>query len=168
MTSAGGDVLAVGGVPEIVSHAPPNPPAPGISATRGKKSGDKKSRARDNLIDFAEQKQKKLSAIKSSNKRIVATRGNNSRGRKRKSPEESLRIETLKPSKNTWLFRIRWTEADGSRPHFDISRVTDQMFQMIKSDRRNYAAFKNQLIEEFKQGAFRTRHQPGAGTRGVL
>lgn len=136
----------------------PSSPAierPRISATRGKNEAQ--------IFDFEEIKRKKLSASESSNKPIVATRG-----RKRKSAADSIRVETLKPSKNTWLFRLRWTEETGDRPHYDVSRVSDQVFQMIKSDRRNYVEFKKQLIEEFKQGAFRSRHETRTSPDSLL
>lgn len=146
-------------VREKAAPAPvPSSPAierPRIPATRGKNSAK--------LYDFEAGKQKIVSASESSNKPIVATCG-----RKRKSPEQSLRVEPLKTSKNRWMFRLRWTELDGSRPHFDVSRVSDQVYNIIRSDKRGYVAFKKQLIEEFRQGAFRDRYQSGTSARGIL
>lgn len=105
-----------------------------------------------NVLDFASGKAKTVKPAKSRNKSIVATGG-----RKRKTPEQSLRVEPLKSSKNRWLFRIRWTELDGSRPYFDVSRVSDQVYKLIRKDKRQYNEFKKQLISEFKTTVWRSR-----------
>lgn len=71
------------------------------------------------------------------------------RGRKRKSVEDSFRVDHVKPSKGTWAFRIRWTEENGERPAAYVSRVSDDLFAAITSSRKTYGNFKKQLIASY-------------------
>lgn len=77
------------------------------------------------------------------------------RGRKKKEGEATLRVEHVKPSKGTWAFRIRWTDADGNRPVVYVSRVNDQLFKSITGSKTTYAAFKKQLISSYLSRAVR-------------
>lgn len=91
-----------------------------------------------------------------------------SRGRKRKSVEETYRVDYVKASKNTWAFRIRWMEDGGREPVIYVSRVNDKLFKMITKGRANYAAFKRQLIASHKSGAVRQSVRVDAGSNRAL
>src|SRR5262249_18455293 len=82
------------------------------------------------------------------------------RGRKKKDVANTYRVEYVKPSRNTWCFCVRWTEADGRRPVVYASRVTDKLFKNITRSNATYAAFKKSLVASYLARAVR----PGDGT----
>ena len=61
---------------------------------------------------------------------------------------DNPKIDAVKASKNTWAFRVRWIEPDGSRPVVYLYRVSDPVYRMIRKG--NYAAFKKQLISGYQ------------------
>jgi hypothetical protein len=92
----------------------------------------------------------------------------NNRGRRKKSGNETLRVDFVKASKNTWAFRIRWTEPDGTSPAVYISRVNDKLFNLIKRRKNRYAAFKKQLISSYLSRTVRKGHGTNAGANRAL
>ena len=76
------------------------------------------------------------------------------RRRKRKSLEESFRVDHVKPSKGTWAFRIRWTEENVERPAVYVSRVSDELFAAPTSSRKTYGNFKKHPIAAICRAPF--------------
>jgi hypothetical protein len=91
------------------------------------------------------------------------------RGRKKKDADTSIRVETVKPSKGTWAFRLRWTEADGSRPTVYVSRVDDKRYQMITKRKVTYEQFKKALIASYRMSrSVRAGQTTGGSASGSL
>src|SRR5262245_10150945 len=90
------------------------------------------------------------------------------RGRKKKSTDATLQVDYVKASKNTWAFRIRWTESDGQRPVIYVSRVSDKLFNLITKGKVRYAQFKKQLIASYKSRTVRESDRTNAGPDSSL
>jgi hypothetical protein len=86
------------------------------------------------------------------------------RGRKKKSVENTYRVDYVKASTNTWAFRIRWMEIDGREPVVYVSRVNDKLFKLIRRGRAAYAAFKKQLIVSYLSRAIRRSDRTDASS----
>lgn len=96
--------------------------------------------------------------------REFATRGGNDikpkkSGSKAKSATRGgkWQVDAVKASKGTWAFRIRWAEGATRGTPLYVTRVTDSVYKSIRKG--NYAAFKNQLIASYGEGAVRASNQ---------
>lgn len=79
----------------------------------------------------------------------LATRG-------QKKARSKPYIEAVGASVGTMAFRLRWRENGKRQPPIYLSRVSNDVFTMIKQG--NYEAFKNQLVASHFAGAVRAGH----------
>lgn len=89
------------------------------------------------------------------------------RGRK-KSAETVYRVDYVKASRNTFAFRIRWKEPDGTEPAVYVSRVNDPLFNSITKGKIRYAAFKKQLVASYLSRTVRQGHGIDASANRVV
>ncbi len=123
-------------------------PMPFKAATGGQKLQASGTNTGAPVVNFAEAKRLKIKR-----EGIVATGGRN-RGRK---TVHSVKVDAVKASKGTWAFRIR-ERVDGVRgTPITVSRVTDEVYEMIKEG--NYEKFKEQLIRNHAASALRSSNR---------
>lgn len=79
----------------------------------------------------------------------LATRG-------QKKARSKAYVEAVGASIGTMAFRLRWRENGKRQPPIYLSRVSNDVFAMIKQG--NYEAFKEQLVVSHSAGAIRAGH----------
>jgi len=99
------------------------------------------------LQDFAAQK--KISAAKSKNKSAT-------RGKSKSATRGKITVDSVKASKGTWAFRLRWNSAPGRPVHY-VSRVSDTVHELIRGG--DYEGFKAQLISSHGTGTIRASNR---------
>jgi hypothetical protein len=86
----------------------------------------------------------------------LATRGQKTLTKKGKSGAGKPYVEAVGASVGTVAFRLRWRENGKRMPPIYLSRVSNDVFAMIKQG--DYEAFKEQLVASHSASALRARH----------
>jgi hypothetical protein len=83
----------------------------------------------------------------------LATRGQKTLTKKGRSGAGKPYVEAVGASVGTIAFRLRWRENGKRMPPIYLSRVSKEVFEIIKAG--NYEAFKEQLVSSHSAGSVR-------------
>jgi len=102
--------------------------------------------------------------------RFPAAESASTRGRKKRDvfgPDSIYADTPVRSSKGKYTFRIRWQEADGSRPFLTSRSMSVSDFKKLERSEKKLEAYKKQLVELCRSRALRAGHGADRRADGV-